>query len=168
MKSLVRWTAVLAVAVVAGLGAVRPAAAQEPAAPQYQQVISANPFGLLLAIFNAEYERVVSESATAGFGGSTYESDDDLYLNLDGFWRFYLDGTPFEGWAFGAKAGITNIEGGGTHFGIGFDANHSWLRGKNDNFYIGLGFGLKRLFGVEDEFDRFIPTIRIVNIGLAF
>jgi hypothetical protein len=77
---------------------------------------------------------------------------------------------PLEGWAFGAKAGITNVADSGSFFGVGFDANHSWLLGENENFYVGVGFGLKRLFGAgEEDFDlEIIPTIRVVNIGIAF
>src|SRR5690606_39457523 len=41
-----------------------------------RNVISANPFGLLLEFFNGEYERVVSESATVGAGGSYITEDD--------------------------------------------------------------------------------------------
>ena len=147
----------------------------------YQQVVSANPFGLLLEFFNAEYERGVSESATAGIGGSygSYELDSEAgtdfnYFNLDGFWRFYPSGSLFEGWNFGVKVGVTSMDDR-TYPGFGFDANRSWLLGKNDNFYVGLGFGLKRLIGdiPEDEFGepegpRIIPTFRIVNVGFAF
>ncbi len=48
--------------------------------------------------------------------------------------------------------------------------NRSWLLGAANGFYVGVGFGLKRLLGASDEaFDlRFIPTIRLVNIGFAF
>ena len=144
-----------------------PAAAE---AQQYEQVISANPFGLLLEFFNAEYERVVMESTTAGVGGSYVSIDDDNYVNADVFMRFYPQGRPLDGWAFGAKAGITNVPDNGTFFGAGFDVNRSWLLGSNENFYVGVGFGLKRLFGTGDAgFDvRFVPTIRLVNVGFAF
>jgi hypothetical protein len=136
----------------------------------HQQVISANPFGLLLEFFNAEFEKVVSASSTAGLGGSFVDLESENYLNLDAFWRFYPQGTPLDGWSFGAKVGMTRVDDG-TYSGFGFDVNRSWLMGANENFYVGLGFGLKRLLGTGDDpgFDaRFIPTIRIVNIGIAF
>ena len=161
---------------LAGALATTPVAALAqwaPEGPHYQQVISANPFGLLLEFFNAEYERVIGESSTMGFGGSYISQDKEDYLNADVFWRFYMQERVLEGWAFGAKAGLTNIPDHGTYFGIGFDLNRSWLMGKNDNFYIGAGFGLKRLLGVSDDEEdedvwRFIPTFRIVNVGIAF
>jgi hypothetical protein len=169
---------VRAAAVVAALavGSVTTAQAQEAPAP-YRNVISANPFGLLLEFFNIEYERVLAETFTGGVGGSMFPGDEDAdstdsgnYVNVDVFWRFYPSGRPLDGWAFGAKIGLTRLPSDVTRFGFGFDANRSWLLGKNDNFYVGVGFGLKRLLGVSDEDDslEFIPTIRLVNIGVAF
>jgi hypothetical protein len=161
------------IAALAALTAAGPAAAQAPIQPQVQQrmqVVSLNPFGLLLELFNAEYERVVTESTTAGFGGSTATADDQRYINADVFWRFYPDGTPLEGWAFGAKLGLTSVAEEGTFVGYGFDVNRSWLLGVNRNFYVGMGFGLKRLLGTQDRNIGLsvIPTIRIINIGIAF
>ena len=142
-----------------------PASAQEPKT----QVLSANPFGLLLEFFNAEYERAVSPAATLGLGGSFFDVDNDTYVNFDAFWRYYPQGDALDGWAFGAKVGVTRVEES-TYMGFGFDVNRSWLMGANDNFYVGVGFGLKRLVGTDDaSFDtRFIPTIRLVNVGFAF
>lgn len=150
-----------------------PAALASPLAGQAtgdRQVISANPFGLLLELFNVEYERVITTSSTAGLGGSFVDLEDENYVNFDAFWRYYPQGTPLDGWAFGAKLGLTRVDSG-TYTGFGFDVNRSWLMGANENFYVGLGFGLKRLLGTGDDpgFDaRFIPTIRVVNIGFTF
>jgi hypothetical protein len=158
-------------------------AVQAQEAPvQYQQAISANPFGLLLELFNAEYERVVGESSTVGIGGSylnagedTEFEDNETYVNADVFYRFYPSGRPLDGWAFGAKVGLTKVSDFGTYFGYGFDVNRSWLLGKKNNFYVGVGFGLKRLVGTPDDatdvdtFDlKYIPTFRIINVGWAF
>jgi hypothetical protein len=132
------------------------------------QVISANPFGIMLEFFNAEYEHKAGTSFTLGVGGSIWTSDHDTYRNLDGFWRFYPDATTsaFEGWSFGLKAGVTSLNSK-TYLGAGFDVDRSWLLGREHNFYVGLGFGLKRLMG-HDEGLKIIPTIRLVNIGYAF
>jgi hypothetical protein len=168
-------TIVACAVLMAGLAVAGPAHAQE--APPYKNVLSANPFGLLLEFFNAEYERVIGESSTIGIGGSTfnYENDegttveDDRYLNADVFYRFYPSANPLDGWMFGVKVGITNVTDVGTYFGYGFDVNRSWLLGKRDNFYVGVGFGLKRLVDSDDVVGlEYIPTFRIVNIGIAF
>jgi hypothetical protein len=168
MKSVSRWMIVFVAAVVL-VGTASSVDAQDTT-PSHGQAISANPFGLLLGLFNAEYERKVSESATAGVGGSSFVGTDDDYVNADVFYRFYPSGQPLDGFAFGAKAGITNIRHTGTYFGLGFDTNWSWLLGKKNNSYVGAGFGLKRLFGVGpvDTDLQFVPTVRIINVGFAF
>lgn len=169
MRRIGQWAAVLATAMTLGGGHFGAARAQAPQ-PSPTQVISANPFGLILEVFNAEYERIVSQSTTAGFGGSFITASDEDYLNADVFWRFYPSGRPLHGWAFGAKLGLTNVPDQGTYLGYGFDINRSWILGVNENFYLGAGFGLKRLVGAGDEgFElEVIPTIRIVNVGIAF
>lgn len=179
MKSNIR----TAMGLVLTLGVVGSAAlplqAQTSVSRAPQSVISANPFGVLFGLFNAEYERVVSKSATAGFGGSTFPSGGDNYINADVFWRFYPEGTPLEGWAFGAKAGVTRFSANSdvdgtketsTFFGAGFDVNRSWIMGPSENFYVGIGFGLKRIYvGNSETLSlKFVPTFRIVNIGIAF
>jgi hypothetical protein len=158
-----------------------PLNAQQSTESGKQQVFSANPFGLLFQLFNAEYERVISETSTIGFGGSTLRienetdydwepdpiTETDRYINFDLFWRFYPSGNPLVGWAFGAKLGITSVNDQ-THLGYGFDLNRSWLLGPEENFYVGLGFGLKRLMGAPDDLIPVIPTIRIANVGFVF
>jgi hypothetical protein len=180
-------TAMFVAAAVFAVAGVTGTTAQAQEAPQpFQNVISANPFGLLLEFFNAEYERVVGESSTVGIGGSYFNSDesddptvDDVdvtYSNVDVFYRFYPSARPLDGWAFGAKVGLTKVNDESissedkTFFGYGFDVNRSWLIGKKNNFYVGVGFGLKKLVGASDEsFDlEYIPTFRIINIGFAF
>ncbi|HUG39229.1 MAG TPA: hypothetical protein VMM12_02030 [Longimicrobiales bacterium] len=174
---------VLAAGLVSLLAAWAAPAQAQDSGHGYRQVLSANPFGLLLKFFNAEYERALTESTTIGIGGSfgtnedvdefTGETEESTWFNGDVFWRFYPSGSHFEGWNFGVKAGLTHQEGWsqepGTNFGLGFDANRSWLLGKNNNFYVGVGFGLKRLFGeVPDGGLEIVPTIRVVNVGFAF
>ncbi len=151
------------------LASLFPATGAAQAPTGHTQVLSANPFGLLLELFNAEYERAVGDESTMGVGGSFLDIDNDTYVNFDAFWRYYPQGRPLDGWAFGAKVGITSVNDG-TYAGFGFDVNRSWLMGASNNFYVGIGFGLKRLFGTGDaSFDTiFIPTFRIVNIGFAF
>lgn len=155
--------------------------------PARQTVISANPFGLLVDFFNAEFERAIAPTATIGIGGSTFSSEDEVwgseitpttydarYVNADVFWRYYPSGEAFEGWNLGVKVGVTSISSDnpgsedGTYLGYGFDANRSWLLGPTDRLYIGLGFGLKRLIGAKDEDLKYIPTFRIVNVGFTF
>lgn len=171
MHALSRWIRAAAPVVIALVCAsASPVAAQDGPPVPYRQVISANPFGLLLELFNAEYERVIGESSTAGLGGSFFASDDVDYLNADVFYRYYPSARPLDGWAFGGKVGVTRVRENDTYIGMGFDVNHSWLMGRRENFYVGIGIGLKRLFGTGSDYGDldYIPTIRLVNIGFAF
>ena len=163
------------------------------------QVISANPFGLLIELFNSEYEIRGSDYVTFGAGASTaavttYDYSGpapsaprtvdvngatfidatsyaierrERYINGDAFVRYYPGGKAFTGRSFGVKAGFTRIPSQGSYFGIGFDANQSWLL--NEHFFFGSGFGLKHLFGTNEKaFDlKYIPTLRL-NVGVAF
>ena len=144
---------------------IAPASAQQTPA-DHRQVVSANPFGLLAEFFNAEYERRVSPSTTAGVGGSMFPGAGDDYVNADVFFRYYPAGRALEGLTVGVKVGVTNVDSR-KFFGYGFDLNHSRLMGTSQKFYIGWGFGLKRLVGA-DEYNQFVPTIRLVNVGVAF
>lgn len=181
-----------AIALVAVLA--HPAAAQVPAAPAPRpttaavprHVLSANPFGVLLELFNAEYEIRAAEHVTYGVGASTatvttydYTASsadpfdwreverEERYVNGDLFLRYYPGGRAFSGFSFGVKAGFTRIPDQGSYFGVGFDANRSWML--NEHFYLGLGGGLKRLLNADqDAFDlTFIPTLR-ANVGIGF
>lgn len=139
-----------------------------PSQSATRHVVSANPFGLLFGLFNAEYERTVNDPLTVGAGGSFFEDGNDDYVNADVFVRYYPSGRPLDGWAFGVKAGLTNV-GSGTYPGVGVDVNWSRVMGRRDNFYLGIGFGLKRLLGADSsEVVPLVPTIRLVNIGVAF
>jgi len=196
---------IILLAMFLGIGAQRVSlsAQQSRVIEPKSTVLSVNPFGLMLDLFNAEIERVVSPTSTIGFGGSAYfpsatevsdrycldpadvycnhdgyyyEEEDLNYINADIFWRYYPSGNALEGWTFGVKTGMTQFFEEGTYWGYGFDFNRSWLLGPEGKFYMGIGFGLKRLYktGGSDSGNpyfsgiRYIPTIRIVNVGIAF
>lgn len=140
-------------------------------------VVSANPFGLLLELFNAEYELRSGRQHSFAIGGSTAQADSNYtdangnttrerYVNGDVIVRFYPGGRVFQGASFGLKAGLTSFPGEESHFGYGFDMNYSWVK---NNFYFGAGGGLKKLVGVDDALYalEYIPTLRL-NVGIGF
>ncbi len=173
-------TALIALPSLAGAQPpVPPVPAQASHAAVAQQ-ISANPVGLLIDLFNIDYERRATDSLSIGIGGSTsttevYEYDSfynetshrERYLNGDVYVRFYPSGTALNGLAFGVKLGLTQVPDQGSYFGYGFDLNKSSIFG--EHFYFGYGFGLKRLVGVDqNDFDlEYIPTLRL-NVGVGF
>ncbi len=155
--------------------ATTPVHAQDPTGGAVRRtVISANPFGLLLDLFNAELEIATTPSVTVGAGGSTFSRSDDRYVNADVFARYYPSGQAFDGWNLGVKLGVTSISPeddavkGGTHFGYGFDVNHTWMVGADDRLAISAGFGLKRIVGAPSDFAQYIPTVRVINVGWRF
>ncbi len=143
------------------------------------QQISANPVGLLINLFNVDYERRATNSVSIGIGGSTsmvevseYDalynetSHRERYVNGDVYVRFYPAGTALKGLALGVKVGLTQVFDEGAYFGYGFDLNKSQILG--DHFYFGYGFGLKRLVGVDENVSlKYIPTLRL-NVGFGF
>ncbi|MGE0123672.1 MAG: DUF3575 domain-containing protein [Vicinamibacterales bacterium] len=152
-----------------------PAPAASPVAPDEMpgQVLSGNPIGYLVDLFNAEYEVRASPHVTFGAGASrlAWQSDgfdrSRAYVNGDAFVRYYPAGEAFNGFALGAKAGYTRLPGDGGHVGVGIDINHSMML--NRHFYMGTGLGLKRLLRTGPSLltVRYIPTFRF-NVGVGF
>jgi hypothetical protein len=144
-----------------------------PAPPAFtspSQVISGNPFGLLIDLVNAEYERRAGRAVTVGAGASRADWGAPTgrpYVNGDIFGRYYPGGQVFAGRSFGVKAGMTQVPGSGRIcFGVGVDVNQTWML--NPHFAFSTGFGLKRLIGMDTmEGARIIPTLRI-NVGVGF
>lgn len=137
------------------------------------QVLSGNPIGYLIGLYNAEYEVRAGRFVTFGAGASRLGWGPDgfdhntPYLNGDVFLRYYPGGEAFNGIAVGVKAGYTQLPGSGRFLGLGFDANHSLML--NRHFYMGTGLGLKRLLRQPDGglAIRYIPTLRF-NVGVGF
>jgi hypothetical protein len=156
-----------AIAAAQGLAAQPAPAAPAPSGPT--QVIFGNPFGYVFDLVNAEYERRAGRAITVGAGASrgNWGSSGRPFVNGDVFVRYFPAGQAFDGRSFGVKAGMTQFPGsGGTHFGLGVDANQTWML--NPHFAFSTGFGLKRLIGVDAmEGPRVIPTLRI-NVGVGF
>jgi hypothetical protein len=158
---------------------VTPAFAQgAPPAPARTQIVSANPFLLLAGWFNAEYERKISDSATWGLSGSMFDFDDFEYRSGSVLFRYYPQERALEGFYLGLRGGVIHVgyDGGdatvddeATFGAAGFDLGYTWLLGARDRVGISIGAGANRLFGSELEGATLtVPTIRLVNVGIAF
>ena len=139
-------------------------------------LISANPFGMVLGWYNIEYERVVGHRNTVALSASHVEPGDNdtgTFINLNG--RYYPN-QALHGFFVGGRLGVTHIDSGsksGTGYSLGFELAYSWLLGEEERLGLSLGGGLNRIFGgdLEEVFsgaERVVwPSIRI-NVGWAF
>jgi hypothetical protein len=172
---LSRAVVVVAVSAATAMNAA-PAAAQPRegtrAPVPHQQIISANPFGLVLRWWNVEFERKMTPSSTWGASGSFLGVDDVDFASVNGLWRYYPQGAALTGVYLGARAGVYHgSDAGASHsvFGAGFEIGYTWLLGSRRNVGLSLGVGLTRLFGGgEADWPGVLPTIRLLNVGIAF
>ena len=145
-------------------------------------VVSTNPILDMFAWYNGEVEFAVAPTSTMGAAG-TYmsfgdedDSDEETYANASIFWRYYPR-EAFGGFYVGARGGYYRVtadtdvgdEEEGNFFGFGIDVGYSWILGENERMYVSLGAGAVRLFGGDlEDVTLTLPTIRIINVGLAF
>jgi hypothetical protein len=176
-------------AAAAALLTAAPAVAQSDSVPAYQQVISANPLGLLFGYFNGEYERAVGSTSTVGIAGAYFSPENDELATIEAKFRYYPQARPLSGFSIGASLGYGHlsdeedfdefiVDSGiqqddgltSSAFIVGIELNYNWLVGRDRRFFIGTGIGARRLLGgdVESDIPVVIPTIRLVNIGFAF
>ena len=148
-----------------------PAVAQEPGTRvpvAYQQAITANPFGLIIGWFNAEYERKLVETWSISLGGSHVSLGDDSedFTSANAVFCFYPQGAALTGFYIGPRLGFYRVDDIGepeSSAGIGFELGYNWLLGANRIFTIGLGAAATKLFT-----GPVVPTIRLVNVGWTF
>ena len=128
-------------------------------------------------------------NSTIGVSGTfvTYGDEDDwdeeTYMAGTLFYRYYPT-SSFEGFYFGGRIGFNHVkaqvhdfdldldeEETGSFFAAGIDVGYSWLLGDTKKFYVSVGVGAVRLFG-EDldtaDISFTLPTIRLINVGIAF
>jgi hypothetical protein len=149
--------------------------------PTTSQVISANPYGLLIELFNSEYEIRGSDYVTFGAGASTAMFTSYDYtapppaavrtIDVNGATMFdttsyaverrerYINGDIFVRYYPGGKA--FNGYSFGVKAGLTRIPNQGSFLGVgfdanqswmlNEHFYLGVGGGLKRLLGTDER-----------------
>jgi hypothetical protein len=138
----------------------------------HHQTISANPFGLMVEWFNAEYERKLTDTATLGVSASTTAWGDVDLTNGNVFVRYYPQGAALSGFFLGGRTGVARAavdDARATGVVGGFELGYSWLFGAKRHVGLSVGAGVDRLFfGDQLDIDLIRPNIRLVNLGIAF
>jgi hypothetical protein len=138
----------------------------------HNQTISANPFGLMLKWFNAEYERKLTNTMTIGASGSNFGLGDADLQRVNALFRYYPQGAALTGVFLGARGGVARVSDdheSAQAFATGVEIGYSWLFGSKRNVGLSIGAGVDRLFGGDlDNFDMVWPNVRLVNVGIAF
>ncbi len=154
-----------------------------------KSVLSTNPILDMFTWWNLEWEFKAAQTSTIGLAVSyvKFEQEDDTdtddfaeerYMSGTFFYRYYPMGEALKGFFFGGRLGyynvatkehITGIEEDGSAYGLGIDIGYSWLLGAPQRLSVSLGIGAVRLFGGDLEGTATtLPTIRLINIGVAF
>jgi hypothetical protein len=169
-----------ALALAAGAAAVllgsTPALAQSEESTMtpvpHQQMVSANPFGLMLRWWNVEFERKFTPSSTWGASTSFLTLEGLDYASVNALYRYYPQGAALSGFFLGGRAGlfyVPNESNSGTAFGLGFELGYTWVLGARRNVGLSLGAGLTRIIaGDIMDGPSVLPTIRLLNVGIAF
>lgn len=121
-----------------------------------QNLISANPIGLLFEWYNGEYERAFSSTASVAIAASRFDFfDNDFYTAVDGIVRYYPGGRAVRGFSLGGSVGVINVDSdcfeceddSESVFTVGVRGDYVWILGRDQRFAVATGIGAKRLFG---------------------
>jgi hypothetical protein len=188
-----RVTYLISVLVLVFTLAAGPVFAQSEDLPERKVVLSTNPILFVFTWYGLELEFAPSEHTTIGVTGSYFQMDeqtedddplgieyDDTYIAANAFVRYYPV-SSFKGFFIGAKLGLYNIthesefeKEEGTAYGLGVDIGYGWLLGAEQRISVSIGVGASRLFGGdlddddEDDVLVVLPSVRLINVGIAF
>lgn len=157
-----------------------------PTIAKPKNVLSTQPLSIILTVYNAEFERAMGATWTAGVTASYWAPDFDegdesdfSYASGDIKFRYYPGAKPLEGFSFGGSVGMTRIseeflgeKAAATGPSIGTYLDYGWLLGPTNRFYVGLGFGAKAVFVNDNDFASSDPTVRYptarISVGFGF
>jgi len=140
-----------------------------PPVPHRQQVTT-NPFGFIVAWYNGEYERKLTETWTLAPGGSYVSaSDPDQRLVTAGVaFRYYPQRAALTGFWAGPRIGYIDFDDEDDADdergpAVGFEIGYSWLLGAERHFSLSVGGGVSKMFS-----GPVVPTAKVVSLGWAF
>ncbi len=156
-----------------------------------------NPILFVFGWYGAELEIRLQENHTVGVTGSFLQLDsekpgepgyeDTEYISGSVFYRYYPTAS-FTGFFIGVQAGTAQVnhkenvedffgvptgeitDESVTAFTAGVLIGYGWLLGDAQRIGVSLGIGANRLFGgdIDDDVQVTLPTVRLINIGVAF
>jgi hypothetical protein len=149
-----------------------PAEAQATLPPvSHHQTLSANPFGFPFEWYNAEYERKMSEAFTVGISGSYFDQSWERMRRGTLFARFYPQRAALSGIYLGGRAGSMSGRRQGDRQRLtfaGVEIGRGWLIGPSRNVSFSMGLGIDRYFGEREGTPAVCPSLRFINVGIAF
>ena len=103
---------------------------------------------------------------------TTFFSIDEIgYKNANGVLRYYPS-AALHGFFLGGRTGVYRLSAvseSATFYGGGFELGYTWPLGRRQNIAVSMGAGVNRLFGGElSGASLAVPSIRLVNVGIAF
>jgi uncharacterized protein DUF3575 len=160
------------------LASAATSAQTEPPPHSAHQVVSVNPFGIVVKWFNVEYERKVAPAVTLG-GSASYDRELDQ-SDAIAMVRWYPQQRALDGVYLGVRAGAYGVRSYTYELrtyrardvvvpAAGIELGYNWLLGPSQNVSIGTGFALTRLAGGTGSYyaPSVIPGFRL-NVGFAF
>jgi hypothetical protein len=144
-----------------------------------QNLISANPIGLLFEWYNGEYERAISNTTSIALAASTFDFWDgnERYTTVDAIGRYYPQARALRGFSVGASLGFVDVsepdlcagfceDDSGTSATLGVRGDYVWIIGRDQSFAVATGIGAKRVLA-DNVGTEFIPIGRL-SIGYAW
>ena len=167
------------------------ARAQDAGPRVHAQRVSVAALGIPFALVSGEYERMTTPELSLGAAAGFFEDDEDDGGDqswLDAKVRYYPNARALRGFAIGALVGVARAQAtdcvaddftgvcvydgsSATGAAVGVFLDYSWLLGRSDRFYVGTGFGAKRVLGMDGrngyEYPEILSASRL-QIGYTF
>jgi hypothetical protein len=151
------------------------------AAAGRSRVFAINPLGIPFEVVSVELEGALHDAFTIAGNFSYFSPDDYTRSSFEVKGRLYPNEQAPRAFSVGIGLGAVNtrenlgvdgtlVKQDKTHPSIGVYVDYNWLLGKSNRFFVGTGFGAKRILGDSDEFDDapFVYGTARFLIGVAF
>ena len=160
-----------------------PRTAQQPASAteSRSRVFAINPLGIPFEVVSVEFEAALHDAFTVAGNFSYFSPDEFTRSSFEVKGRLYPNEQAPRAFSVGLGLGVVNtrenfdragvdVNADKTHPSIGVYVDYNWLLGKRNRFFVGTGFGAKRILGESDDFDDapFVYGTARFLIGVAF